>query len=583
MSDAARHVSIRVRLLGGFGALVVLSMVGGLISRSALQGISAAISGSLANVREETRLTAQLTSNIAQEISAATRYLERGDPVSLETFRQRGWSAHAVGRSLNALPGQTSQEIGLLASIDERLSALEVQLALSHRLRDLSRLDAARREAEGARDVEEQLLDEVQRLSILNAGQVSNASVALRNEATNRGNISLAMVVAALLIGILVVWSTFGSISRPLTALVAQARALSSGQLATRTTQEMPGEFQALAKAMNDAAQSLSQLATVTTTTADEVAGSAQDLASISEQIATTASHVSSAMGDVTSGAENQVTRIADVDGTLRDIRDRADLVRQRANEVGTLAGDIDRIARSRREELGRSARVLSDIRETVQQASREAEALTEATAAIDKFVSAVARIAEQTNLLALNAAIEAARAGVAGRGFAVVAEEVRKLAEQAQESADDIVQLTASITARVASTSQAMQVGAVRVDEIEKVSRDLDNALSEITTAAEKTREAAAQLTRDADENAMSVTNASDGLQAVAKTAEQHAAAAEEVGASTQEQSAACEEMTAASQSLLSNSARLRDLVSRMGRGEGLITGTWRTTVPRD
>lgn len=582
MSDGTGGRSIRVRLLWGYGVLVVLTLAGGLIARSALFGFSGSIAGSLASVRDETSLTARLMSNIAQEISAGTRYLDHGDAASLETFRQRGWSAHDVGRSLNAMVGQTSQEIGLLASIDERLSSLEVQFALAHRLRDLGRLDEARREAEGARGIEEQLLDEVQRLSILNANQVSAAATSLRHEATARGNISLGIVVAALLIGIMVVWSTFGSISRPLTALVAQARALSAGQLATRTTQEMPGEFQALAHAMNGAAESLSQLASVTGSTADEVAGAAQDLASISEQIATTASHVSSAMTDVTSGAEHQVARIADVDSSLRGIRDRADIVRERANEVGTLAGDIERTARSRREELGRSVRVLSDIRDTVQQATREAEALTEATATIDKFVSAVSRIAEQTNLLALNAAIEAARAGAAGRGFAVVADEVRKLAEQAQQSADDIVELTASITERVNSTARAMQTGAVHVDEIETVSRDLDEALSAITTAAERTRDAAAQLTRDADENAMGVTNASDGLQAVSKTAEQHAAAAQEVGASTEQQSAACQEMTAASQSLLSNSARLRDLVSRLGKGEGLITGTWRAASGR-
>lgn len=65
----------------------------------------------------------------------------------------------------------------------------------------------------------------------------------------------------------------------------------------------------------------------------------------------------------------------------------------------------------------------------------------------VGSFVNVISSIAKNTNLLALNASIEAARAGEQGKGFAVVANEIKKLSEDTQKNAKDIMDAIAAMT----------------------------------------------------------------------------------------------------------------------------------------
>ena len=565
--DTFQFGTIRSRLLFGFGFIVVLLAVAGGVGRMSLTSISETVNAQLIAHQRETEFTATLTSSIAEELANARRYAESGDTIARHRFQALSAAAHDAQGQLSSGAGMNADELALLASIDGQLSSIEVELTLAAKLRDLGRRDEAQRAAAAMHATESALLADIRRLSHMRARQIEATAAALAAEGERRANIVLFVILGAIVIGIVVVVSTVRSITTPLQYLLTHAQSLSRGRLDVRTEATLPGEFRDLADAMNVTADSLARLATGAQATADEVSASAHQLATAAEQVSLAANQTATAMGEVTEGAELQVSELRRVDDALGNIRERASAMREGATTVQVLAGEIDQSARQKRAEVERAVRILLDVRQSVERAAKEVIELNTTAETINRFVSVVSRIAEQTNLLALNAAIEAARAGTAGRGFAVVADEVRKLAEQAQQAADDIVQLTAVVSSRVGSTTQAMQAGATQVREIEGLSHSLDSALATIVSAAARAHGAAATVTSAAEANLGAVQDAANGISQAARTAEGHAAAAEQVSASTEEQSASAEEMQSAAATLLQSALRLKEIVAALRR----------------
>ncbi|MGD1895610.1 MAG: methyl-accepting chemotaxis protein [Phormidesmis sp.] len=92
-----------------------------------------------------------------------------------------------------------------------------------------------------------------------------------------------------------------------------------------------------------------------------------------------------------------------------------------------------------------------------------------------------VSDFASQTNMLALNSSVEAVRAGEHGRGFAVVANEIRKLSEQSQQSADKINTLVAEIQKLINQTVMVTEEGTKTAKAGVKIAKRTEQAFSDI------------------------------------------------------------------------------------------------------
>ena len=373
------------------------------------------------------------------------------------------------------------------------------------------------------------------------------------------------MVIAG---SIAIVCSVFltRTIIRPILSINSQLKQIAEGEgdLTTELSVNSKDEIGDLANSFNKMLSSLRKMMQQINITSKQVAYSSEELTASAEQTTEATDQIAASIHEIAIGAKAQVNAADESSKTMQQITMDIQRVAESTSSISQAALETNEEANSGNKSLQKVILQMNTIHLSVDKSASVVNQLGEQSEEIGKILGVITGIADQTNLLALNAAIEAARAGEHGKGFAVVAEEVKKLAEQSKESADQIASLITQIQDVTAYAINIMEQGTSEVNTGMQIVQETEVAFNKILQSIELVASQIQEVSAVSEEMSASVEKVYASTEELSDIAQISSSNTENVAASSEEQLALMEEISASASSMSQMAEDLQLLINK-------------------